>query len=125
LSGGLGATGLGATGLGAAVSTGGGIDGLGAVAVSLGGGGGLLLAPVSAGVAGGGGAAWLGGNGGRGRGPPSSLGSTNSTLMASGLPSRSPSWRGRDRPALKMALACSSATQAKPIQNLCSGSRSG
>ena len=64
------------------------------------------------------GAPGVGATAGVGLGPPSSLGSTRSTLMASALPVRSPSWRGSDRPAPTMALACSRATHDKPIQNV-------
>ena len=53
--------------------------------------------------------------------PRSSAGSTNSTLMASGFPSRSPSWRGAARPTLKIMHACSRAAHDKPIQNVCPG----
>src|SRR4029453_9386660 len=89
---------VGAATLGAA-SAAGGVDGLARVAVSLGaggggggdpgggggGGGGGGVGPVSAGATGRGGAALLGATGGAAL-APSSLGSTSSTLMASGLP---------------------------------------
>ncbi len=78
-----------AAALGEAASAAGSVDGLARVAVSLGAGGGGGVDPVSAGAAGRGGAALLGATGGAAL-APSSLGSTSSTLMASGLPSRSP-----------------------------------
>jgi hypothetical protein len=77
-----------AAALGEAASAAGSVDGLARVVVSLGAGGGGVD-PVSAGATGRGGAALLGATGGAAL-APSSLGSTSSTLMASGLPSRSP-----------------------------------
>src|SRR5262245_23036815 len=113
---------IGAAKLGAAVSAAGagelGAGGTASRAVGVG----LLVEPGSAAAAGRGGAALLGAGGGVALGAPSSLGSTSSTLMASGLPSRSPRWRGRERPTPTMALACSRATHDKPIQNLRSDS---
>src|SRR5262245_24340304 len=66
------------------------------------------------------GAAGTAGAGGAGWGSAlalSALGSTNSTLMASGLPSRSPSCRGADRVRPTTRLPCSRAAHARAIQN--------
>src|SRR5262245_14748215 len=114
-SGGTGASGAGASGGGASggaaaafaggVSGGVGGDGAsGGVAAFAGG----VCGDGAGGVAGA--AAWGGGGGdmawreaaGWAAAPPSSVGSTKSTLIASVLPSRSPSWRGDDRATAKI-----------------------